>query len=225
MKNLLITGLSVGAKVGAKLGSTAVVLACFAFGAQAADVLIGDPEAGKQKAGTCSACHGADGNSMVPSFPKLAGLGEKYLLLQTQYIRDGVRPVAAMAGQVDNMSDQDLADIAAYYTSLPRSVEKADPELVDLGQTIYRAGIKERNVAACVACHGARGGGNGPAGFPALGGQHADYVAAQLKAYRLGYESPEGRVTGGETMIMRSNAFGLTDREITALASYISGLN
>jgi cytochrome c553 len=198
---------------------------CFALGAQAADVLKGDPEAGKQKATMCSACHGADGNSMVPTFPKLAGLGEKYLLKQMQYIRDGVRPVAAMAGQVDNMSDQDLADIAAYYTEFPRSVEKADPSKVDLGRQIYRAGIAERNVSACVACHGPRGAGNGPAGFPALGGQHAGYIAAQLKAYRLGYESDEGRVTGGETMIMRSNAFGLTDIEIEALASYISGLN
>jgi cytochrome c553 len=229
MKKLLTTGFTVGAmfvaRTGAKVGAILAAAAFFALGAQAADVLVGDPEAGKQKAVTCGACHGADGNSMVPTFPKLAGLGEKYLLRQTQYIRDGVRPVAAMAGQVDNMSDQDLADIAAYYTSLTRSVEKADPEKVELGQTIYRAGIKERNVAACIACHGARGGGNGPAGFPAIGGQHADYVAAQLKAYRLGYESPEGRVTGGETMIMRSNAFGLTDIEIEALAAYVSGLN
>jgi cytochrome c553 len=209
MKKLLITG--------------AFVLA--ACGVNAADVLVGDPEAGKQKAMTCSACHGADGNSMIPSFPKLAGLGEKYLLTQMQHIREGVRPVAQMAGQVDNLSDQDLADIAAYYTSFPRSVEKANPELVELGEKVYRAGIADRNVAACVACHGPRGAGNGPAGFPAIGGQHADYLAAQLKAYRLGYESPEGRVTGGETMIMRSNAFGLSDLEIEALASYISGLN
>ncbi|MEE4280074.1 MAG: c-type cytochrome [Halieaceae bacterium] len=200
-------------------------LMCVALGAQAADVLKGDPDAGKQKAVMCSACHGADGNSMVPAFPKLAGLGEKYLLKQMQYIRDGVRPVAQMAGQVDNMSDQDLADIAAYFTQFPRSVEKADPALVDLGESLYRGGIVERNVAACIACHGPRGAGNAPAGFPALGGQHAGYIEAQLKAYRLGYESPEGRVTGGDTMIMRSNAFGLSDREIKALASYISGLN
>jgi cytochrome c553 len=125
------------------------------------------PRRVKQKAVMCSACHGADGNSMVPSFPKLAGLGEKYLLRQMQYIRDGVRPVAQMAGQVDNLSDQDLADIAAYYTQFPRSVEKADPALVELGEKVYRGGIAERNVAACIACHGPRGGGNAPAGFPA----------------------------------------------------------
>ena len=207
-----------------KLIYSIAVAAC-ALTAQAAELPKGDPAAGETKVAVCGACHGADGNSLVPQFPKLAGLGEKYLLQQMQYIRDGVRPVAQMAGQVDNMSDQDLADIAAFYNSKPRSVEKADPELVKLGEQIYRGGIAERNVAACIACHSARGDGNGPAGFPALGGQHADYVAAQLKAYRKGYEDPSGRVTGGETMIMRSNAFGLSDKEIEALAAYVSGLN
>ncbi len=192
--------------------------------AQAADVLKGDPAAGEQKAVTCGACHGADGNSMVPSFPKLAGLGEKYLLQQMQHIRDGLRPVAQMAGQVDNMSDQDLADLAAFYSAKPRGVEKADPALIELGEKVYRAGVAERNVAACIACHGARGTGNAPAGFPAIGGQHSDYIAAQLKAYRKGYEDPTGRVTDGDTKIMRSNAFGLSDMEIEAVASYVSGL-
>lgn len=193
-------------------------------GAQAADVIKGDPEEGSKLVATCSACHGADGNSMVPSFPKLAGLGEKYLFEQMKHIRSGLRPVAQMAGQVDNLSDQQLADIAAFYNQQPRSVEQADPKLLDIGEKIYRAGIAERNVAACVACHGPRGAGNGPAGFPALGGQYADYVASQLKAYRKGYEDPSGRVTGGETKIMRSNAFGLSDMEIEALANYVSGL-
>jgi cytochrome c553 len=190
----------------------------------AAEMLKGDPAAGEKKAVTCGACHGADGNSMVPSFPKLAGLGEKYLLQQMQYIRDGLRPVAQMAGQVDNMSDQDLADIAAFYGDKPRGVEKADPALLELGEKVYRAGVAERNVAACIACHGARGAGNAPAGFPALGGQHSAYVAAQLKAYRKGYEDPTGRVTDGDIKIMRSNAFGLSDMEIEAVSAYVSGL-
>jgi cytochrome c553 len=129
-----------------------------------------------------------------------------------------------MAGQVDNMSDQDLADIAAFYGDKPRSVEKADPAKIELGEKVYRAGVAERNVAACIACHGARGAGNALAGFPALGGQHASYVASQLKAYRKGYEDPTGRVTGGDTKIMRSNAFGLSDMEIEAVAAYVSGL-
>lgn len=192
--------------------------------AHSAGIIKGDPAAGAQKVAICSACHGADGNSLVPAFPKLAGLGEKYLLQQMQHIRSGLRPVAQMAGQVDNLSDQDLADIAAFYSAKPRSVEKASPQLVALGEKVYRAGVADRNVAACIACHGARGTGNAPAGFPALGGQHADYVAAQLKAYRKGYEDPTGRVTDGDIKIMRSNAFGLSDMEIEAVAAYVSGL-
>lgn len=203
-----------------------VLLSAFALQgtAFAADILKGDPEAGAGKVAVCGACHGADGNSLVPMFPKLAGLGEKYLLQQLQHIRSGLRPVAQMAGQVDNMSDQDLADIAAYYSAKPRSVGQANPDLIALGEKVYRAGVADRNVAACIACHGARGAGNAPAGFPALGGQHADYVSAQLKAYRKGYEDPTGRVTDGDIKIMRSNAFGLSDMEIEAVAAYVSGL-
>jgi cytochrome c553 len=202
----------------------AVVYLLGISGAYAAGVLKGDPQAGEQKAVSCSACHGADGNSAVSAWPKLAGLGEKYLLQQMQHIRDGLRPVAQMAGQVDNMTDQDLADIAAFYSAKPRGVEKVDPALVELGAKVYRAGVADRNVAACIACHGPRGAGNAPAGFPAVGGQHADYVAAQLKAYRKGYEDPTGRVTDGDIKIMRSNAFGLSDMEIQAVAAYVSGL-
>lgn len=199
-------------------------LLCTAQFATAATAPRGDAEAGKSKAATCVACHAEDGNSAVPSFPKLAGLGEKYLFQQLQYIRDGVRPVAQMAGQVDDMSDQDLADLAAYYDSKTRSGSTADPDLVELGEQVYRAGIPERNVAACIACHSPSGAGNDPAGFPALGGQHAEYIAQQLEMYRKGYQDPEGRVTDGEIKIMRSNAFGLSDMEIEAVSSYASGL-
>ena len=114
-----------------------VVTAALSSGAQAAGMLKGDAAAGEAKAVTCGACHGADGNSLSPSFPKLAGLGDKYLLKQMQDIRDGIRPVAVMAGQVDNMSDQDLADIAAFYDGQPRSAEMADADLVELGRKIY----------------------------------------------------------------------------------------
>jgi len=185
----------------------------------------GDVASGEAQAATCSACHGQDGNSMVPSFPKLAGLGERYLYEQMVAIRDGVRVVAQMAGQVDNKSDQELADLAAYYDSLERSGGQTDSDLVDLGEKVYRAGVAERNVAACTACHGPHGQGNDPAGYPGLAGQHAEYIEAQLKAYQTGYERPgEGRYTDGEAKVMRSNAFGLSDLEIKAVASYIAGL-
>jgi cytochrome c553 len=192
--------------------------------AQGAGVLKGDAAAGEQKAASCAACHGADGNSAVPTFPKLAGLGEKYLLKQMQDIRDGVRPVASMAGQVDNMTDQDLADIAAYFDAQPRSGSVADEDLLELGRKVYMSGIMERKVAACVGCHSPTGKGNGPAGFPALAGQHAEYIAQQLKMFRKGYEDPTGRVNDGDSKIMRTTAFELSDLEIEAVAAYASGL-
>ena len=184
----------------------------------------GDIEAGKTKAATCVACHGVDGNSAAPTFPKLAGLGHKYLLKQMRDIRDGRRPVALMAGQVDNMTDEDLSDIAAFYNAQARSGGSADPEKVNLGRKVYLAGIAERQVPACSGCHSPTGNGNGPAGYPALSGQHADYIAAQLKMFRKGYEDPAGRTNGGDAKIMRTTAFQLSDMEIEAVASYIAGL-
>ncbi len=190
----------------------------------AADVhLVGDAAAGKTKSVACGACHGADGNSTAP-FPKLAGQGEKYLLKQLRDIRDGVRPVPTMAGQLDGKSDQDLADIAAYFASQSRSGGQTDPALQALGASIFRAGIPARNVAACSACHSPTGVGNAPGGFPALAGQHAQYVADQLRAYRKGYEDPAGRTNDGDTKIMRTIAFGLSDKEIDAVSSYVEGL-
>lgn len=204
------------------LAKVACVLAVTVIGTnvQAA----GDAEAGQAKAATCVACHGVDGNSAVPTFPKLSGLGHKYLLKQMQDIRDGRRPVALMAGQVDNMTDQDLSDIAAFYDAQPRTGGTADPGKVSLGRKVYLGGIAERQVPACSGCHSPTGNGNGPAGYPALAGQHADYVAAQLKMFRKGYEDPAGRTNGGEAKIMRTTAFRMSDMEIEAVASYIAGL-
>lgn len=202
-----------------------VILASLLFGwTQVAFGQTGDAAVGEGLVVACSACHGADGNSAVPTFPKLAGLGEKYLLKQLKDIRDGARPIPTMVGQVDDMSDQDLANIAAFYAAQPRSGGQADPALIALGEKVYRAGVAERNVAACAACHSPNGKGNAPAGFPPLAGQHADYIAAQLRAYRKGYEDESGRTNDGEAMIMRTNAFSLSDKEIDAVASYASGL-
>jgi cytochrome c553 len=201
-----------------------LAMGCASFGLVAPAQAAGDAAAGKDKAATCAACHGADGNSAVPTFPKLAGQGEKYLLKQMKDIRDGARPVPTMAGQVDNMSDQDLADIAAFYASQPKSGGQTDPELLALGEKVYRSGVAERNVAACIACHSPTGAGNAPAGFPALAGQHAEYTASQLRAYRKGYENEAGRTNDGDTKIMRTTAFGLSDGEIDAVSSYVAGL-
>lgn len=184
----------------------------------------GDAAAGKTNAAVCGACHGADGNSAAP-FPKLAGQGEKYLYKQMLDIRDGVRHVPTMAGQLNSKSNQDLADFAAFYASQERTGGKTDPELLKLGEKIYRSGVADRKVAACTACHSPTGQGNAPAGYPALAGQHAQYIEDQLRAYRQGYEDPAGRTNDGETKIMRATAFGLSDMEIKAVSSYAAGLH
>ncbi len=183
----------------------------------------GDAQAGKNMTAVCGACHGADGNGMSP-FPKLAGQGEKYLIKQLQDIRDGARNVPTMAGQLNGKSDQDLADIAAYYAGQARSFGQTKAALKELGEKIYRAGVAERGIAACSSCHSPRGLGNAPAGYPALAGQHAQYTADQLRAYRKGYEDENGRTNDGDAKIMRTVAFGLSDKEIEAVASYVAGL-
>jgi cytochrome c553 len=186
----------------------------------------GDAEAGKAKAAACGACHGADGNSPAPSFPKLAGQGEKYLVKQMNDIDSGIRPVPTMAGQLDNMTEQDIADIAAYYSAQTGTIGVADPELVARGESIYRAGDSAKGVAACTACHSPTGKGNAAAGFPALAGQHAAYIEAQLMAFRTGAEEPEkGRINDGETRMMRDVARPMSDLDIRAVASYIQGLH
>ncbi len=192
--------------------------------------LAGDAAAGKDKTLVCSACHGADGNSLAGAFPKLAGQNEKYLLKQLNDIKSGTRPVPTMAGQLDSMSDDDMANIAAYYASQTGSGGQADADKIALGQKVYRAGVSSAGVAACAACHGARGGGNSPAGFPALAGQHADYIADQLRKFRSGAQNtleqdPSARTNDGDGSMMRDVAARMSDNEIDAVASYIAGLH
>ena len=180
----------------------------------------GDPAAGQTKTAICGACHGADGNSPVGMFPKLAGQHERYLFKQMQDIKAGVRPVPTMAGQLDALSDQDLQDIAAFYASQASTMGAAEEKLVALGEQVYRAGIREKGVAACTACHSPTGAGNGPARFPKLSGQHAEYIATALRAFRN-----DERINDGDTRIMRDVANRLSDKELDAVASYASGLH
>ena len=179
----------------------------------------GDAVSGQGKVAVCSGCHGADGNSMIPSFPKLAGQGEVYLVNQLKDVRDGARNVPQMMGILTGRTDQDLADMAAFYSTQEVTVGATNPDLLDLGRQIYRAGIAEKGVAACTACHSPTGAGNAQAGFPALGGQHSDYLIKQLKAYRT-----ETR-TNGQAKLMQQVAALLSDKEIDAVASYMQGLS
>ena len=139
---------------------------------------------------------------------------------QLHDIKSGARVVPLMTGLLDNSSEQDLQDMAAFYADQEKTLEGANPDLVELGESIYRSGIESLNVAACSACHSPTGQGNEQAGFPALGGQHAQYTVNQLKAFRSG-----SRANDGNAMPMRIVAERLTDREIDAIASYLSGLN
>lgn len=204
-----------------------LLISAFVFGATAQLAMAaGDAAAGKTKAATCAACHGPDGNSAAPTFPKLAGQSERYLNKQIHDIKSKARVVPAMAGMVDNFSDQDIADLSAYFAAQSSSVNQAKKDTIAKGELIFRGGIREKNVPACAACHSADGAGNAPAGFPRLGGQHADYVSAQLKAYRAAADGDAtGRANDGDSKPMRTIALRLTDSEIAALANYISGLH
>lgn len=180
----------------------------------------GDPAAGQAKTIVCGACHGVDGNSPVANFPKLAGQGERYLLKQMQDIKSGARPVVEMTGMLDPLSDQDMADIAAYYAAQKTIVGAADPTLVERGEDLFRGGKLAEGMPACIGCHSPDGSGIATAGYPHLGGQHADYTAKQLTAFREGERSNDG-----DSMIMRDIAAKLSNKDIEALSAYIQGLH
>jgi len=192
----------------------------------------GDAEAGQTKSATCMGCHGLAGNSTMPNFPKLAGQGEGYILKQLQEFKSGARNNAIMAGVVASLSDQDMMDIAAYYSTqtIIENSAKADEETIELGRKIYLGGKKDTQTSACIACHGPKGLGIPSAKFPALGAQHAEYTASQLKAFRQYYINEQ---TGSDDLardndyegMMRSVAKDLTTVEIEALAEYIAGLH
>jgi cytochrome c553 len=192
-----------------------------AAGAPPAGENRGDAEAGAAKATVCAACHGQEGKAIMGSYPNLGGQHYSYLLQQMRAFKSGERQAALMAGQVDNLSDQDLRDIAAFYADMQLVEGVAEGEDLELGERIYRAGIADEGIPACVACHSPQGLGNGPAAFPVLSGQNADYVAAQLRAYRAGE-----RVTD-EAMgqMMRGVADELEDDEIEAVSAYVHGLH
>ncbi|EJZ55803.1 MULTISPECIES: cytochrome c [Pseudomonas] len=180
----------------------------------------GDAAAGQAKAAVCGACHGPDGNSMAPNFPKLAGQGERYLDKQLHDIKSGKRVVLEMTGLLTNLSDQDLADIAAYFASQKGSVGAADPKIVAHGEALFRGGKLDQGMPACTGCHSPNGAGNAAAGFPHLGGQHAQYIKKQLTDFREG-----DRTNDGDTMVMRSVAAKLSNKDIEAVSSYIQGLH
>lgn len=184
----------------------------------------GDPEAGKARSAVCAACHGLDGNSINPEWPNLAGQGAAYMVTQLKRFQSGERENAVMAPQAALLSEQDILDVSAYYAAqTPKvGVAKADQKILSLGKLIYRGGILDRGIASCIACHGPGGVGNDPAQFPRIAGQHAAYVIAQLKSFREGFEAH--KIHTRQNPMMNEVAAKMTDKEIEAVAHYISGL-
>lgn len=187
----------------------------------------GDAEAGKNKSAPCAACHGVDGNSQNPEWPKLAGQGAPYLFAQLRLFKSGDRNNALMTPQAAALTEQDMHDLAAYYSTQTSTPAAADPELVEMGEAIYRGGIIEKGVAACTGCHSPTGAGNPAAKFPKLSGQHAVYTENQLKAYRAEdlHGHQEGQRNTANARIMVKVAERMTDEEIRAVASYTAGLH
>ena len=191
-----------------------------AFNAQASSLVDGSAEDGKAKALTCTACHGPEGNSVNPLWPNIAGQGAPYIVTQLKAFKEGARQDPLMTSQAMLLSDEDMADLAVYFESLPAAAKAVkDPNTVGRGEGLYRGGNLETGVAACIACHGPSGDGNPAAGYPALRGQHADYVAKQLRDY-----ASDSRTSDGKTRVMRDVAARLSDEEIAAISSYVQGL-
>jgi cytochrome c553 len=187
----------------------------------AATAAEGSVEAGRTKSVTCAACHGADGNSVTPDWPMLAGQHASYIVRQLRAFKSGERTDVTMKPFADLLSEQDMLDVAAYFAAQTPTPKGADPTLVGLGQQIYRGGVPTRGVAACIACHGPEGNGNPLAAYPRVSGQHANYVAKQLNAYASG----DRRSDVDLNQMMRNVASELFEDEIRALASYMQGLN
>lgn len=196
-----------------------LIASLFSFALAGQYAVAGDAAAGQTKAVTCAACHGPDGNSLLPNFPKLAGQSEGYIIKQLQEFKAGKRTDPTMNAMAAPLSDTDMADVAAHFSAQKVSTGSAAADQVELGQSIYRAGNAASGVSACAACHGPSGSGNPQAGFPHLAGQHADYTAAQLNKFR---KSERNNDAGS---MMRGVAGKLTDAEIAAVAQYIQGLH
>jgi cytochrome c553 len=199
------------AKLVAALSMVALLGSAPAFAA-------GSVEAGQAKSATCGACHGMDGNSLNPEWPNLAGQHAGYIEHQLRAFKSGERKNDLMSPMAMILSDEDMADLAAFFASQKARGGETEPSKLALGERVYRAGNVQKGVIACAGCHGPNGRGNPLSGYASIQGQHAVYVANQLRAYRSG-----ARATDPNQM-MRNVAALLSDEEIDAVASYVQGL-
>jgi len=179
----------------------------------------GDAAAGQTKSSTCVACHGADGNSTNPEWPKLAGQHADYVSKQLADFKQGEsRSNSMMAPMVAELSPEDMEDLGAYYASQSAAAGVADEDYLSLGEQIYHGGNLDTGLPACMACHGPSGSGVRGAGFPVLAGQHATYTINQLLMFRASERSND------RNAMMRQIAQRMTEEEIKAVSEYMAGL-
>lgn len=181
-----------------------------------------DLAGGQEKSQACATCHGSEGNSTVPAWPKIAGQSQKYLVEQLKAFRQGdkgPRFEPSMYGMTQALSDQDIENLAAFFANQQPIGGTTPAALVALGEKIYRGGDPKKGVPACSACHGAKGEGNELAGFPRLSGQYPEYTLDQLKKFKAGTRSND------VNSIMRDLSKRMSDEEMQAVSSYVSGLH
>lgn len=182
----------------------------------------GDAEAGAQVAGVCAACHALDGNSIDPQYPKLAGQHAQYIARQLRLYASGERDNAIMLGFAAQLSEDDIRNVSAFYQAQQLQRGVADESVLERGKRLYAWGDLGSGLPSCAGCHGPAGLGNPASGYPVISGQHADYLAARLRAFR------DGEVWGKDgnaNAVMSGVAARLTDEQITALSSYLEGLH
>jgi len=201
----------------------------FANTSVAADSLVGSADAGANKAAVCTACHGVNGNSVNPEWPNIAGQNAAYLREQLVMIRDRKRVNELMYPIVKDMTDQDFADVAAYFAAQTPAGLESDPSYWKAGEALYKSGDASRNIPACTACHGPAGQGNAGAGYPALRAQHSVYTVKQLQDYltKNRYrDSADASVVNAtrNSAMMTTIAARLSPEDIRNLASYLQGL-
>ena len=204
-----------------KVFNIALTAAVFSLFVSSAANAAGDAESGQAKSAVCAACHGPQGVSSIPLNANLAGQVPGYIEMQLKAFKSGERTNVIMAGQAGILSEEDMADLDAYYSSLPAAVSSGltdeEKALAEAGEAIYRGGFADRGIAACMSCHGPSGHGI-PKNYPRVSAQHIEYLEQQLLAYKKGE-----RV--GYNGIMWDIAFGLSELQIKQLSAYMAGLN
>jgi cytochrome c553 len=200
-----------------KLITLVALVACTGAGAQV--LAAGNVAAGKAKSAVCAGCHGVDGNSAAPNFPKLAGMDGAYTAAQLADFKSGARKDPMMAGMVAGLSKKDMENLGAYYAAQKRSpgLARADKDALEKARLLYRGGNPKMGIAACMACHGPAGTGMPPR-FPAVSGQHAAYSQKQLLEFKSGARRNDAGIMG-------PIAFKLSEAEIKAVSEYMAGLH